>query len=71
MELNVRVEAEKMTLAVGKGFCDFVWLACYAAKMYGRVVYPKGNYLPLLLQLEQQGVTYTPHPRKRICQFIQ
>lgn len=56
---------------MGKGYGDFVWLAGYAAKLYGSRIYPKGNYLPLILRLESEGTVKIPHPRKKIAACLQ
>lgn len=70
MELDLDIEGEKFKVSVGKGYGDFVWLACYGAKLYGGKVYPKGNYLPLILRIENQGIAYVPHPRKKIHMYL-
>ncbi len=71
MELDLQVEAERFRVSVGKGYGDFVWLASYAAKLYGSRTYPKGNYLPLGLRVESDGASKIPHPRKKIAQYLQ
>lgn len=71
MELQLLVEGERFRVSVGKGYGDFVWLASYAAKLYGSKIYPKGNYLPTTLRIESEGAVKTPHPRKKIAGYLQ
>ena len=59
MKLKVKVEKYKFQINIGQGLNDFAWLALAAAKLYGELKYPKGNYRPCLLDCNG----FVPHPR--------
>lgn len=43
-----------MTLNIGKGYNDWVWLSHYAARVYSKMIYPTGTYVPTMLFLNFQ-----------------
>lgn len=51
MQIDVSIEEKKMTLKIGKGYNDWVWLAHYAARIYSSSSYPQGVYIPTILYL--------------------
>lgn len=63
MLLNVNIEDTKLTLRIGKGYNDWVWLAHYAARAYSKGIYPQGTYIPTILTLSYDGQELKPHPR--------
>lgn len=72
IELQIEVEDQKFKVSVGEGLGDFVWVATYAAKLYSNAKYPKGNYIPTLLKIEQAGggEHLIPHPRSKIRLYL-
>ena len=82
-KVKVRVGKFKFTIPVGFGYKTITWFALSAAKQYSEVVYPKGHYLPCLVQIKGKGKYETeggemidneffdtPHPALRIVDYI-
>ncbi|KRX01888.1 hypothetical protein PPERSA_05727 [Pseudocohnilembus persalinus] len=67
MKLKVQVEDQDFNIYIGEdGLNDFAWLAQTAAKLYGKKIYPNGNYIPALLKCYDT----IPHPRTKLIHFI-
>jgi hypothetical protein len=59
MKLKVYVENFELIINVGQGLNDFVWLSQTAAKLYGKLKHPAGNYLPCMFRANDIII----HPR--------
>jgi hypothetical protein len=51
MQLSIQIEEESFKVSIGKGYNDWVWLSHYASRVYSKLIYPQGTYLPTLLYL--------------------
>lgn len=61
MILTVIVEGKTFEINVGIGLNDLAWLALAAARLYGKAIYPQGNYIPIILLIN--NVNKMIHPR--------
>lgn len=67
MKLKLKVEETELVIDVGQELNDLCWLALAACKMYGKLNYPSGNFLPVILRTIYPQIF---HPRTKIKDFL-
>lgn len=67
MKIIVKIKDKAVPISCGAANQDLAWLSLAACYEYGKIAFPKGNYLPSLLMTLEGDI---PHPRKLISQVL-